>query len=71
MPHTPPKLLPLRGRFGRSKTTSENSGAVVLLAPTSLHSVAKGSAAGGSGYWVLWRQVFGHRLVNGINFCLL
>lgn len=67
-----PHLLPGCGHFGRSEATSENFGAGVLLSPISLVSVAKGSAAeGGSGYWVLRREVFGHRLVYSINFCLL
>lgn len=44
----------------------------VVLSPISLLSVAKGSAAEGvSGYWVLRREAFGHRLVHGINFRLL
>jgi hypothetical protein len=73
MPHRPPPpLLPWRGHFGRSEATGENFEAGVLLSPISLLSVAKGCAAeGGSGYWVLRREVFGHRLVYGINFCLL
>lgn len=71
LPHTSPTPK-WRRHFGRSEATSETFEGGELLSPISLLSAASGSEAEGCrGYWVLRRQVFGHRLVYSINFRLL